>query len=515
MKHLPIGISTFKEIRAKDCYYVDKTPFIKNLYDHGKYYFLSRPRRFGKSLFVDTLKEAFSGNKDLFKGLYLETNWDWDKVYPIVELSFAGGVVQSREELDDSITDRLMETYNQYGLEMIKKRTSSQFRDLIIKLYNKFNKKVVVLVDEYDKPILDNISDNDISAQIREGLKNIYSVIKDSDAYVEFAFLTGVSKFAKVSLFSGLNNLEDLTLAPEFGAVCGYTQQELEIIFSDRLDGVDLKDLKKWYNGYNFLGDSVYNPFDVLLFLKNKSYKNYWFETATPGFLLKLIQDKHFFIPSLHKLMATDALLGNFDIDKMEIETLLFQTGYLTITEIRQLGQLTQYQLGYPNYEVKTSLNDSLLSYLTDEFSVKESKKTELYDLLCLNDINSLQKLFHAFYASIPNDWYRKNTLSGYEGYYASIFYCYFAALGLDVIPEDTTNNGRIDLTLKFQDRIYIFEFKVVELVKTTGKAIDQIRTKKYYEKYVKESQEIYLIGIEFSRDTRNVVNFEWEKYTN
>jgi len=515
MKHLPIGISTFKEIIKKDCYYVDKTPFIKNLYDQGKYYFLSRPRRFGKSLFVDTLKEAFSGNKDLFKGLYLETNWKWDITHPVILISFGGGVIRDRNDLEIKLNYIFDNNAERYEIQLKYQTIREKFGEMIQRLSEKYNQKVVILVDEYDKPILDNITDKDIAAQIREGLKNIYSVIKDSDAYVEFAFLTGVSKFAKVSLFSGLNNLEDLTLAPQFGSVCGYTQQELEITFSDKLDGVDLKDLKKWYNGYNFLGDKVYNPFDVLLFLKNKSYKNYWFETATPGFLLKLIQDKHFFIPSLHRLMATDALLGNFDIDKMEIETLLFQTGYLTITEIRQLGQLTQYQLGYPNYEVKTSLNDSLLSYLTDEFSVKESKKTELYDLLCLNDINSLQTLFHAFYASIPNDWYRKNTLSGYEGYYASIFYCYFAALGLDVVPEDTTNNGRIDLTLKFQERIYIFEFKVVELVKETGKAIDQIRTKKYYEKYVNESKEIYLIGVEFSRETRNIVSFEWEKYAN
>ena len=513
MKQLPIGISTFEEIRTKDCYYVDKTPYVKHLVDQGKYYFLSRPRRFGKSLFVDTLKEAFTGNKSLFKELYLEENWNWDEIHPVILISFGGGVVQSRGELDESITDRLMETYNHYGLKMNKKRTSAQFRDLIIQLHKTFNQKVVVLVDEYDKPILDNISDSDKAAEIREGLKNIYSVIKDSDAYLEFAFLTGVSKFAKVSLFSGLNNLEDLSLDSFFSAICGYTQIELETVFFDKLGGVDLSELKKWYNGYNFLGELVYNPYDILLFLKNKLYKNYWFETATPSFLLKLIRKKKFFIPTLHKLMATDSLLGNFDIDKIEIETLLFQTGYLTIKETKYLGHLVQYQLGYPNYEVKSSLNDSLLSYLTDEFSEKENKKALLYEHLYSNDMNSLQALFHSFYASIPNDWYRKNTLSGYEGYYASIFYCYFAALGLDVTPEDTTNKGRIDLTLKFEGRVYIFEFKVIELISSQGKAIDQIKTKKYHEKYINDSDEIYLIGVEFSRETRNIVNFEWERF--
>jgi len=515
MKHLPIGISTFKEIRSKDCYYVDKTPFIKNLYDQGKYYFLSRPRRFGKSLFVDTLKEAFLGNKDLFKGLYLETNWNWEKTYPVVELSFAGGVVQSREELDDSITDRLMETYNQYGLEMIKKRTSSQFRDLIIKLNKKFNQKVVILVDEYDKPILDNITDKDIAAQIREGLKNIYSVIKDSDNYIEFAFLTGVSKFSKVSLFSGLNNLEDLTLNPYFGSICGYTQKELEITFSDRLKGVNLIDLKKWYNGYNFLGDLVYNPFDILLYFRENKYKNYWFETATPTFLIDLLHKKKYYIPRLDHIEVGQEILGSFDIDHMYVETLLFQTGYLTIHEEKQLGNILRYTLEFPNLEVKSRFNNYILNFLVSDIVCKSDNQSQLYERLLANDVEGLRQVFHAFYASIPNDWYRKNTLSGYEGYYASIFYCYFAALGLDVIPEDATNTGRIDLTLKFQDRIYIFEFKIVELINDKTKALDQIRTKKYYEKYVHESQEIYLIGIEFSRETRNIVNFEWEKYTN
>ena len=513
MKQLPIGISTFEEIRTKDCYYVDKTPYIKHLVDQGKYYFLSRPRRFGKSLFVDTLNEAFSGNKELFTGLYLEDNWNWERKHPVILISFGGGVIKDHNDLEIKFNYILENNSEKYSIHFKYQTIREKFSELIQRLSEKYTQKVVILVDEYDKPILDNISDKVNAAKIRDGLKNIYSVIKDSDAYVEFAFLTGVSKFTKVSLFSGLNNLEDLSLDPKYAGICGYTQCELETIFSDVLKGVDLGELKTWYNGYNFLGESVYNPFDILLFLKNKTYKNYWFETATPGFLVELIQKKKFFIPSLEKMMATDSLLGNFDIDKLEIETLLFQTGYLTIKETKHLGHLVQYQLGYPNNEVKSSLNDSLLSYLTDEFSEKENKKALLYEHLHSNDMDSLQRLFHSFYASIPNDWYRKNALSGYEGYYASIFYCYFAALGLDVTPEDTTNKGRIDLTLKFEGRVYIFEFKVIELTNSQGKAIDQIKTKKYHEKYINDSDEIYLIGVEFSRETRNIVNFEWERF--
>jgi hypothetical protein len=512
MKQLPIGISTFEEIRSKDCYYVDKTPFIKQLHDQGKYYFLSRPRRFGKSLFVDTLKEAFAGNKDLFIGLYLEEHWNWDENHPVILISFGGGVIKDLEDLEIKLNYILENQAEKYSIQFKYSTIREKFSELIQRLYETTKRKVVILVDEYDKPILDNISDTAKASELREGLKNIYSVIKDSDAYVEFAFLTGVSKFAKVSLFSGLNNLEDLTLNPNFSSMCGYTQNELETIFPDRLDGLDLNELKKWYNGYNFLGDPVYNPFDVLLFFREKKYKNYWFETATPGFLIELLYGKKYYIPTLNSIEVGEEILGSFDLDHIYVETLMFQTGYLTIKKERRLGNILRYQLVFPNLEVRSSFNNYILNYFVSDVVRKNNNQSHLYERLLANDVAALKQIFHAFYASIPNDWYRKNTIANYEGYYASIFYCYFAALGLDVIPEDTTNQGRIDLTLTFDGRVYIFEFKVIELDTGTTSALDQIRSKRYYEKYTGEFKDIYLVGVEFSRDTRNIERFDWEK---
>jgi hypothetical protein len=512
MKQLPIGISTFEEIRSKDCYYVDKTPFIKQLHDQGKYYFLSRPRRFGKSLFVDTLKEAFAGNKDLFIGLYLEEHWNWDENHPVILISFGGGVIKDLEDLEIKLNYILENQAEKYSIQFKYSTIREKFSELIQRLYETTKRKVVILVDEYDKPILDNISDTAKASELREGLKNIYSVIKDSDAYVEFAFLTGVSKFAKVSLFSGLNNLEDLTLNPNFSSMCGYTQNELETIFPDRLDGLDLNELKKWYNGYNFLGDPVYNPFDVLLFFREKKYKNYWFETATPGFLIELLYGKKYYIPTLNSIEVGEEILGSFDLDHIYVETLMFQTGYLTIKKERRLGNILRYQLVFPNLEVRSSFNNYILNYFVSDVVRKNNNQSHLYERLLANDVAALKQIFHAFYASIPNDWYRKNTIANYEGYYASIFYCYFAALGLDVIPEDTTNQGRIDLTLIFDGRVYIFEFKVIELDTGTTSALDQIRSKRYYEKYTGEFKDIYLVGVEFSRDTRNIERFDWEK---
>ncbi|GAB6094607.1 ATP-binding protein [Desulfatiferula olefinivorans] len=513
MKQLPIGIANFHEIRTKDCYYVDKTPFIKRLADEGKYYFLSRPRRFGKSLFIDTLKEAFSGNKELFKGLFLENNWDWSDKNPVIHISFGAGIIEDRGNLDKRFDNFLKLHAEDHGLELRSDTLADRFSELIRLLYRQYNKKVVVLVDEYDKPILDNITDRQKAIEIRKGLKNLYSVIKDSDVYIKFCLLTGVSKFAKVSLFSGLNNLEDITLQSDYATLCGYTQHELETVFHDQLIGVDLEKLKRWYNGYNFLGDPVYNPFDILLYFREKKYKNYWFETATPGFLINLLVDKHYYIPKFNQIEVGEEVLGSFDIEQIYPETLMFQTGYLTIREESRLGEMLRYHLAFPNNEVESSFTNALLNYFVTDIVSKNDNQARLYNLLQTNDLDGLKDVFYSFYASIPNDWYRKNTIANYEGYYASIFYCYFSALGLDVITEDTTNKGRIDLTLTFENRIYIFEFKVVELTDNQNKAIEQIRTKKYHEKYVNNFDEIYLIGVEFSRNTRNIERFDWEKY--
>ncbi len=512
MKKLPIGIQTFSKIRSDDCIYVDKTKIAFDLIQNGSYYFLSRPRRFGKSLFLDTLKNIFESKKDLFKGLYIYDKWDWTESYPVIKISFGGGVIQNKKLLDEKITNKLIKNAEKFDIKFKFENISDQFEELIQKIYDKFNRKVVILIDEYDKPILDNISDTKTASELREGLKNLYSVIKDSDEYIKFVFLTGVSKFSKVSIFSGLNNLDDITIDKRYGTICGYTQEDLEREFVEYLPGCDLDEIKKWYNGYNWLGESVYNPFDILLFFaKGNEFQNYWFETGTPSFLIELLRAKNYFIPSIDKLRVSEKMLGSFDIENIEPETLLFQSGYLTITDKRKVGARSEYILSYPNLEVKYSLNDHMLSALTKTVPLQGNIQGDIHDALLENNLEHFQNIFHSFFASIPNDWYRKNSISNYEGYYASIFYCYFASLGLDVIPEDTTNHGKIDMTLKYNDKVYIFEFKVTELVQDANSALQQIKEKKYYEKY-QNSGDVYLIGVEFSKETRNITRYEWEK---
>ncbi len=511
MRKLPIGIQNFKELRTENYYYVDKTLFVKQLVEGGKYYFLSRPRRFGKSLFLDTLKQAFLGNKTLFDGLYLEKNWDWNRKYPVIHISFGSGVFRTLDDLKLRIFNLLKENQKYLNIHAAQENVRELFIELIRETYRTHHQKVVVLIDEYDKPILDNLTKPEIAREMREELKNLYSVIKDSDEYLKFAFLTGVSKFSKVSIFSGLNNLIDITLDESFATICGYTEKELVETFQDRLEGVNLEEVRSWYNGYSWLGEKVYNPFDILLFLREKQFHPYWFETGTPSFLIQLLQEEKYHLPDLENIRATDRILDSFDIDSIHLETLLFQTGYLTIKTKEQLGDRNIYLLAYPNKEVKISLTDAVLDSLAQKFIEKEKNIEKLYKIFMENKIQELKDLFFSFFASIPYEWYTKNNLSSYEGFYASIVYTYFTASGLNCVVEDSTSKGKLDMAVFYKNRCYLFEFKVVEL-EPEGKALEQIKRKKYEEKYRGRYEEIYLIGVEFSAKERNVLLFEWEK---
>ena len=507
-KKLPIGIQSFAKIREGGFYYVDKTAFALRLANSAGYFFLSRPRRFGKSLFLDTLKELFEGNQPLFTGLAIHDHWDWSQRFPVVRLSFGGGVLEDRADLRQSLSQQLEMHERQFSLPARYPDNRGRLIDLLGRLHHQTGQRVVILVDEYDKPILDRIEDADIARTMREELKNMYSVIKDQDAHIRFAFLTGVSKFSKVSLFSGLNNLRDITLDPAYSALCGYTETDLEQVFAAELPGLERAKIRRWYNGYNWTGASVYNPFDVLLLLENRQFHPWWFETGTPGFLIRLLAELGFFSPDLARLRTGAELISTFDVDHITPEALLFQTGYLTIHQSEQSAAGNwRYTLGYPNREVEVSLNSSLLNAYAPN-SRSEQQRQMLEDLLLANDLPALHGLVQAFFASIPHQWFDNNPIAQYEGYYASVFYSYFAALGFEVRVEDATNHGRIDMAVLLPAHIYLFEFKVVELL-PTGRALQQLRDKAYADKYRNAGVPVSLIGVEFSRETRNVVGFE------
>ncbi len=507
-KKLPIGIQTFAKIRGEEYYYVDKTPLALKLIDDGSHYFLSRPRRFGKSLFIDTLAELFEANEPLFRGLACHDQWDWSVKYPVIRISFAEGRLESREQLDERIYELLDRNQKRLGVQCVHTSIPGCFSDLIELAAEKYGQRAVVLVDEYDKPILDNLTEPAVAKAMREGLRNLYSVIKGQDAHIKFAFLTGVSKFSKVSIFSGLNNLNDITVDAAYSALCGYTEADLDTVFAPELKGLDREQIREWYNGYNWTGESVYNPFDLLLLFDKREFRNYWFETGTPTFLIELLSARGEWLPDLEKREANEDLLSSFDVGSIATEALMFQAGYLTISATENLGGSLFYILGYPNREVREALTGGLLRAWSPDGQATIRNRMRIYRMMKINDFEGLRDLFNAHFASIPHDWYRNNPLARYEGYWASVFYAYFASLGMDIRLEDVTNKGRIDMTILFNNQVYLFEFKVVELV-PAGKAIDQLQSRHYADKYRALNQPIHLIGIEFSRDSRNLVGFD------
>jgi hypothetical protein len=508
---LPIGLSTLKKIRQNNYAYVDKTQLICQLIDSGSYYFLSRPRRFGKSLLVDTIKELFSANKALFNGLYAENHWDWSKSYPIINMSFSDGVVKNAEQLRIKIDEILLNQAELHDVQLTFNSISGRFQQLIKNTHDKCQQPVVVLIDEYDKPILDRINESDVACELREELKNFYSVIKGQDAYLQFVFVTGVSKFSKVSIFSGLNNLKDISLDKRYSALCGYTQDDLETVFASYLVDADKEKVKQWYNGYQWLGESVYNPFDVLLFIDNDlEYRNYWFETGTPSFLIQLIKARSYFIPDLEQIEGDDDLLGSFDVESVQLEVILFQAGYLTIKEIKKIGVRRIYVLGYPNLEVQHALNNHILDYLTQQQTQKTLHQQAIYSVLENQELEQLEQVLSQLFSSIPYNNFVNNKIYQYEGYYASVIYSYFASLGIPLIAEDVTNKGRIDLTLKLNKNVFIFEFKMIKNATEKNTAMRQLKQQKYANKYV--SMNCYLIAIEFDSEVKNIINYQWEK---
>jgi len=507
LKKLPIGISTLRTILEEDYLYVDKTDIAQELIENGQYYFLSRPRRFGKSLFLDTLRTIFDGDKEVFKGLSIYENGYKFEKHPVIRISFNDGDFSSKEAFAQTIYQILDKNQRDLDISCPKEFLGHGcFKRLIEEAYNKYNKKVVILVDEYDKPILDNIDNKEEARKRRDELKNFYSVIKGADEYLKLVFITGVSKFSKVSLFSGLNNLDDITLTPKYATICGYTQNDIETLFAKHLEDQDFQKIKEWYNGYKFLGEGVYNPFDILLFISNDfAFRSYWFSTATPTFLLKLIEKNNYFLPNLENIVKDEMMLNSFDVDYIELETLMWQTGYLTISEQFYLFDEVRYRLTIPNQEVKISIMSSIAAFMTkiNTVEIKDNIKIALFE----QNLDKLEIGIKALFASIPYNLFTKNKMYKYEGYYVSVFYAYIKALGFDIVGEDCTNKGRIDLTVKMLNAIYVIEFKM-----GNTDALKQIKENKYAEKYLDEGKDIYLVGINFDDNEKNISKLEWEK---
>ena len=520
-RRLPIGIQNFREIRETDAYYVDKTPWIARLADEGKHYVLSRPRRFGKSLLLGTMKELFEGNELLFRGLAIHDRWDWSVRHPVVRLSFGSGHFGSPEEVAAAVSEQLGAVEREAGPASRYETPAGRFQALLRGLHEKTGQRAVLVVDEYDKPILDPLlaetdpeggqaaSGAGAARANRDFLRGLYSVVKEADADLRFSFLTGVSRFSRVSLFSGLNNLIDRTLDEPNAAICGYTEGDLDTVFAAELSGLDREQIREWYHGYCWGSEArVYNPFGVLSLFRRRKFGTHWFETGSPRFLVESLFRRRVASPRLDGMVTSADLLSAFDVEHIGTEALLFQTGYLTIVSEEDLGGRPSYRLGYPNREVRQALNEHLLRRLDPEPAHIEANRSRRYRLLEGNDGAGMRRLFHAFFAGIPPPWFTKNDIAAYEGYYASVFYSYFTGLGVEVTVEDSTNLGRLDLAVRAGGRIWLFEFKVIEQ-SGPGSAMAQLVERRYAEKYAARAEPVRLVGVEFSSRTRNVERFE------
>ena len=514
MKELPIGIQTFSKLIKGNYLYVDKTKEIHQLFAKGgEYYFMSRPRRFGKSLLLSTLEEIFSGNKELFKGLWIYDKIKWEK-FPVIHIDFSGLKYGSKDELMETLDYLLDENAKKYKLKLTGKGYDKRFKELITELSKKG--KVVILIDEYDKPIIDFIEKKQVATDNRDILRNFYSTIKGADKYIKFAFITGVSKFSKVSVFSGLNNLNDITLDDNYSAMLGYTDAELTGYFEQETTNMAnhmgvkknflLGHIRKWYNGYSWDGKNfVYNPFSILLLFSKKTFDNYWFTTGTPTFLTQLIRSKNIDVTAYENLKVGSFIFESFDIENIEVASLLFQTGYLTIKE-KRMGRFPKmdYWLNYPNREVKEAFLRHLLKEYTERNFIEGTKVIDnLSSALEENNVPGFVETLQSLFASIPYNIF----ISDKESYYHTIIYLVLTLTGLTVNAEVQTNQGRIDAVLETQKNIYIMEFKLG----TSLEALNQVKDKKYYQKYLSSRKEITVIGIGFNRETRNISDYKAE----
>jgi Predicted AAA-ATPase/PD-(D/E)XK nuclease superfamily len=509
MKKLPISIQTFSKLRGENCVYVDKTELIYNLTQGGgNTYFFSRPRRFGKSMTLSTLKSIYQGEKHLFEGLWIEDKWDWTRRNPVIHIRFAN--LDYRDNgLEVVLLSLLNETANQYGIALTQNKFGWAFDELIKKLAEKHG-KVVILVDEYDKPIIDYLEtpNHNIAKENRDKLRHFYACIKDNDHNIELFFMTGVSKFSQTGIFSHLNHLKDITMDDEFATLVGYTQEELVDNFDEYIEKAALKIeldkeallslIKTWYNGYSWDAvTSVYNPYSVLLFFARPSFEPHWFSTGSPKFLIDIIKERGMF--DFNQLKVNGMILDSYDIENLDIRTLMFQTGYLTVK--KKDVRTGTYLLDYPNQEVEKAMSNQILALMTGKQFI-DTPLFNLQDAFLDGETERVVQILNSMLRDIPYQLLQYDR----EAFFHSLVHIIFRYIGFEIESEVNTSNGRMDAVVQTESRVYIFEFKIK---KTAEIAFQQILDKNYADKYRLSNKEIIGIGINF--DIENKCIDDWK----
>jgi len=519
MKNLPLGIQNFRKIIEGDYIYVDKTQYIHNLINESSYYFLSRPRRFGKSLLLSTIDEAFGGDRELFNGLALyDSGFNFEK-HPVIRLDMSTLTHKTPETIEQSLLKELKARAEADGIEITYDMLPDVFKTLIRKLYSKYNKSVVVLIDEYDKPILEHLDDIEVAETIRKNLRNFYGVLKPLDEYLRFTFITGITKFTKTSIFSELNNLRDITLDDAYSNICGIEVGDLDKYFHDHIE--HLATIKKferyesitekilaWYDGYSWNGEErVLNPFSLLSFFVKKSFSIFWYASGSPKFLIDLIKRNPEVYVNLNDLTMGEWELDTFDIDKLETEPLLFQTGYLTVKDVIYDSDTPEYLLGIPNFEVRESFNLNILAEFTESGKTLAARAyRRMKEAIETGNPQGMLEILKGLFASIPYQLH-----IGYEAYYHSIFYCVMNLLGFEMSAEVSVSGGIVDGVLEHGDKVYVMEMKYrhikpdaspEEKLRLFDEALDegmrQIAERGYCGKYEGSGKKVYQMAFAF-----------------
>ena len=508
LRNLPIGIQDFESLRNDGYLYVDKTEPIYRLVTTGRYYFLSRPRRFGKSLLMSTIHSYFSGRKDLFEGLAIETlEKDWLE-HPVLHLDLNTQKYDCLEALENILEEFVVGQESIYGRNPAEKGLGRRFQGIIGRAFEKTGRKVVILVDEYDKPMLQAIGNTQLQDAYRATLKGFYGALKSMDGCIKFALLTGVTKFGKVSVFSDLNNLEDISMSIEYSDICGITEKEMLSYLEGHIGQLAINNdmskeeavakLREQYDGYHFhpSGIGVYNPFSLLNCLKQKEFRDYWFETGTPTYLVQLLQEHNYNLEKMSREETSADVLNSIDANSTNPIPVIYQSGYLTIKDYDPVFET--YTLGFPNREVEKGFMNFLVPYYTSIPSSSSAFEIKSF----VRDVQSgstecFVKRLKSFFADIPYDLI-KNT----ENHYQNVAFILFKLMGFYTQAEYRTSEGRIDMVVKTTKFCYVLEFK---LDGTAEEALAQISDKNYTLPFAVEEQQIIRIGINFSSATRNI----------
>ena len=558
-KELPIGIESFREIRESNSYYVDKTPLIEKLTmgrttgkKRAQYYFLSRPRRFGKSLLLDTFQYLFEGKKHLFEGLHIYDKWDWSEKHPVVRLNFGKNEYRSREDIEYNVLQQILAIRKKHRLSTItiiiseifhkimalfrRKNNSDEvgisnkgavwLDNVISELHSKTKMRVVVLIDEYDQPFLDVLHDSERAKDHTNYLRGVYGVLKGNQDHLQFVFITGISLFSKVNLFSKINHLNDISIDSEYATICGYTESELKEVFAPELPRYDFELIRRWYDGYSWdlKGEKdkrMFCPHSVLQLFSKKSFDSWWYDECTPQYVYEFMKRKNITSVELSDRRASQSLLKRFNVENPDITSLLYQNGYLTIREAKTTDQKkTTYHLTYPNLEVKQSLSKEYLEHMIGRTLPESLDEDSAHTLKCLTalDTEGFFRSVHQILAGLFYNTYTHLKLTEYEFFYVSMIYAMFAPFDPDDITmEEASSRGRSDMVVKNKMQVFIMEFKCIhsskeEAQEVATQAMDQIKERGYADKHRKRGVACYGVAMIFGKEERNVLKVVLEE---